>query len=172
MRRPKKRAPNRLRRSTPQSRGKTRPHGGMERKIRTRKLPLARRRFEAQDRRMHPAAFQQMWDQFLGAVGKAVEAGVTNALAARELAATAPAPLLDKRELARALNISTVKVDRLTAKGEIRYLLVGDVRRYDLAEVRASLAAKKPSPPTPSPAPVPASPTTAVRLLSRPRRTG
>ena len=60
---------------------------------------------------------------------------------ARELTTNAPRqtsaaqdPLLDKRELARALSVSPATVDRLDAAGQ-PFIRVGDAKRYDLAAV-------------------------------------
>jgi excisionase family DNA binding protein len=47
--------------------------------------------------------------------------------------------LLDKRELAHALRVSVAKVDRLSRDGRIPFVIVGDVRRFDLTAVLAAL---------------------------------
>ncbi len=49
--------------------------------------------------------------------------------------------LLDKRALAHALGVSTATVDRLCRARRIPFVIVGDVRRFDLASVRAALIA-------------------------------
>ncbi len=48
-------------------------------------------------------------------------------------------PLLSKQELATALGVSPASIDRLCRDGKIPYQLVGEARRFDLEEVRASL---------------------------------
>ena len=60
-------------------------------------------------------------------------------------AATAPAPLLSKQQIAAALGISPAGVDRLVRDGKIPHVRVGDVRRFDLAAVRAALEASAPA---------------------------
>jgi excisionase family DNA binding protein len=91
-------------------------------------------------------------------------------LAARPTETALPAPLIDKREVARALGISVAKVDRLCRDHRIPFVRVGDVRRFDLAAVRAALEAggdraaqrRDVQPAAPSPSPI-----AGVRLLSR-----
>ncbi len=88
-----------------------------------------------------------------------------------ELAAHAPAAspgqLVDKRELARALGISPAGVDRLVRAGKIPHLVVGEVRRFDLGEVRKALAANMaPIPPAVTKT-APREVVPGVRLLSR-----
>jgi hypothetical protein len=63
-------------------------------------------------------------------------------LAALSPAATSPAPLLDKRELAAALRVSTASIDRYTAAGVVPYVTLGPdgPRRYDLGAVREALS--------------------------------
>jgi hypothetical protein len=78
-------------------------------------------------------------------------------------ASATPAALVDKRTAAHALGISTTGLDRLTAAGRVPYVRVGDVRRYDLAAVRAALETTAESPATPAPRERVA----GVRLLSR-----
>ncbi|MFT3769645.1 MAG: tyrosine-type recombinase/integrase [Minicystis sp.] len=51
-------------------------------------------------------------------------------------APTAPAVLVDKREVARTLGVSVATVDRLDREGQ-PFIRVGDVKRYDLAAVLA-----------------------------------
>jgi excisionase family DNA binding protein len=85
-----------------------------------------------------------------------------------------PPPLLDKRALAHALGVSTAKIDRLVRSGEIQYVLVGEVRRFDLDAVRVALEARRQERDrargsTPELARVPGLPSD-VRLLSRARR--
>jgi predicted DNA-binding transcriptional regulator AlpA len=87
-----------------------------------------------------------------------------------------PAPLIDKRELARLLSVSRATIDRLVRDG-LPYLPVGDVKRFDVAECRAWLVNRdKPLPPDPAVPPPASGPRGVdqggVRLLSRanPRR--
>ena len=72
----------------------------------------------------------------------AARQGAEQAIISRS-GATLPAttPLVDKRGLAHALGISPATVDRLCRDGRIPFLRVGDVRRFDLDQVRAALAA-------------------------------
>lgn len=102
--------------------------------------------------------------------------GVVEALQTRVASGPKPiAPLLDKRSLANALSVSIASIDRLCRDQRIPYVLVGDVRRFDLEAVCEALRTHAPgpvkadAPPAPSPpamrledAPVP-----GVRLLSR-----
>jgi hypothetical protein len=87
-------------------------------------------------------------------------------------------PLVDKRMLAHALGVSIPSIDRLCRSQRIPYVLVGEVRRFDLEAVREALRAsapgpvkaERPSPPAPAPAPARCSeeaPIPGVRLLSR-----
>ncbi len=95
-----------------------------------------------------------------------VHAAVVAALAATTSAASAPA-LVTKQAAAGALGISTGTLDRLVRAGRVPFVKVGDVRRFDLAAVRASLVAieaRTGSAEQPKRAAV-----TGVRLLSRPR---
>ncbi len=66
--------------------------------------------------------------------------------------------LLTAQELARHLGVSVSQVQRLSAQGKIpRYELGHRTIRFDLAEVRAALAASgAPSSAPPPPAPLPA----------------
>jgi excisionase family DNA binding protein len=75
--------------------------------------------------------------------------------------AAAPSALVDKRECARALGVSTATVDRLCATQRIPFVVVGDVRRFDLEAVRAALES------VPAEAPKPTVKLGGVRLLSR-----
>jgi len=70
---------------------------------------------------------------------------VVAALAAR---AAEPAALLTRAQLARRLGVSVVHVTRL----DLPSVCLGDesTRRYDLAEVRAFLAAREPKATTPA----------------------
>jgi hypothetical protein len=76
-------------------------------------------------------------------VRAAAREGTTEALMLRpEAPSTAPPlPLLDKRALAHALGVSTASVDRLCRQGRIPFVLVGEVRRFDLEAVRIALRA-------------------------------
>jgi len=78
-------------------------------------------------------------------------------------ASATPSPLVDKKECARALGISTTSLDRMTAAGKVPFLRVGDVRRYDFAAVRAALETPAATPTRPAPRERVA----GVRLLSR-----
>jgi hypothetical protein len=109
-------------------------------------------------------------------VRTAARDGVVEALQTRVASGPKPiAPLLDKRSLANALSVSIASIDRLCRDQRIPYVLVGDVRRFDLEAVCEALRTHAPgpvkadAPPAPSPpamrledAPVP-----GVRLLSR-----
>lgn len=53
--------------------------------------------------------------------------------------ASALAPLVDKREVARLLAVSPATIDRLVRSG-MPHQPVGEVRRFDVAECRAWLA--------------------------------
>jgi hypothetical protein len=53
--------------------------------------------------------------------------------------APAPVPLVDKRELARLLDVSVATIDRLARSG-MPFQPVGDARRFDIAACRAWLA--------------------------------
>ena len=106
-------------------------------------------------------------------VRDAAREGAAQALAAVTLPTAPPAdPLLDKRALAHALGVSTAKVDRLCREGRIPFVRVGEVRRFDLAAVRAALEAgdererdERGKPP--ADAAPPAGRVAGVRLLSR-----
>jgi excisionase family DNA binding protein len=83
-------------------------------------------------------------------------------------------PLVSKQGLATALGVSTATVDRMAKDGAIPYVLVGEVRRFDLDEVRAALVARTPKvhPRQPVAAEeVPPSPVDLVRYSKRRRRT-
>jgi len=80
----------------------------------------------------------------LDLVRSAAREGVVEALQTQASAThKAPTPLLDKRALAHALGVSTAKIDRLVRSGEIQYVLVGEVRRFDLDAVRVALEARR-----------------------------
>jgi excisionase family DNA binding protein len=108
-------------------------------------------------------------------VRSAAREGVVEALQTQASAAPkALTPLLDKRALAHALGVSTAKIDRLVRSGEIQYVLVGEVRRFDLDAVRVALEARRQERDrargsTPELARAPGLPSD-VRLLSRARR--
>jgi hypothetical protein len=106
-------------------------------------------------------------------VRAAAREGTTEALMLRpDAPSTAPPlPLLDKRALAHALGVSTASIDRLCRQGRIPFVLVGEVRRFDLDTVRVALGARHERVPqagrrgpdlTRASAPMP-----GVRLLSR-----
>jgi hypothetical protein len=77
---------------------------------------------------------------FLELVRTAAREGTTEALVACQAALPAPsAPLLDKRALAHALCVSTASIDRLCRQKRIPFVVVGEVRRFDLEAVRAAL---------------------------------
>ena len=59
----------------------------------------------------------------------------------KEAAPVATAPLVDKQTLGRLLTCSTAKIDKLVRAEKIPYLFVGEVRRFDVASVRAALSA-------------------------------
>jgi hypothetical protein len=108
----------------------------------------------------------------LDLVRTAAREGTTEALASRsEGPRTEPAPLLDKRALAHALGVSTATVDRLCRQQRVPFVLVGEVRRFDLAAVRAALAEQRPSSEPRKAAAERQAPPGGIRLLSRePRR--
>lgn len=84
-------------------------------------------------------------------------------------ASIAPASLIDKRELARALNVSVATVDRLDREGQ-PFLRIGDAKRYDLASVLAwhrERPVQLADQPASSAVPIPES---GVRRLSRRRQ--
>lgn len=70
------------------------------------------------------------------------------------------APLLTKQQLGSALNVSTATIDRGCREGWLPFLLVGDVRRFDLAAVRAALLTRTTG--------AAVSTSTGVRRLQRP----
>lgn len=105
----------------------------------------------------------------LGLVRDAAREGAAQALAANATSSAAPntpSPLADKRSCAHALGVSTATVDRLSRSGRIPFVIVGDVRRYDLAAVRAALDAHD-AKPAPRPATSDPIPLRGVRLLGR-----
>ncbi|MBV9948143.1 MAG: hypothetical protein JOZ69_14910 [Myxococcales bacterium] len=55
-------------------------------------------------------------------------------------------PLIDKRTLAHALATSIASIARLCRDQRIPFVLVGEVRRFDLEAVRAALRASVPGP--------------------------
>ncbi len=75
----------------------------------------------------------------LALVREAAREGTAQALAAQAAPASLAAPLLDKRELARALDVSPATITRLTGEG-MPHLFVGASPRYDVESVRAWLA--------------------------------
>jgi hypothetical protein len=116
-------------------------------------------------------------NDLLQLVRSAAREGVVEALQAQvPVAPRAVAPLVDKRMLAHALGVSIPSVDRLCRSQRIPYVLVGEVRRFDLEAVREALRAsapgpvkvERPSPPAPACAPCSEElPIPGVRLLSR-----
>lgn len=81
------------------------------------------------------------------------------------------APLVDKRELARALAVSVATVDRLCradSDAPIPFVIVGDSRRFDLAAVRAALESRPAERPK-AQAPLAEVPHGGVTRRSRPR---
>jgi len=107
-------------------------------------------------------------------VRTAARDGVVEGLQTQVPAAPKPVtPLVDKKTLAHALAVSTAKVDRLVKKGEIAYVMVGEVRRFDLEAVRIALAKRQErengAGSAPDLARVSAEPS-GVRLLSRGKR--
>ncbi len=76
---------------------------------------------------------------FLALVREAAREGTAKALAAQATPAPVAAPLLDKRELARAFDVSAATITRLTGEG-MPHVFVGASPRYVLDEVRAWLA--------------------------------
>jgi excisionase family DNA binding protein len=107
---------------------------------------------------------------FLAMVRAAAREGAQEALASHGATAPATSPtLIDKRGLAHALGVSPATVDRLCRSGRMPFVVVGEVRRFDLLAVRAALteghgshAASPPPASAPSQAPI-----AGVRLLSR-----
>ena len=77
----------------------------------------------------------------LALVREAAREGTVQALAAQATPAPMAAPLLDKRELARALDVSPATIARLTGEG-MPHVFVGASPRYALDDVRAWLAAR------------------------------
>jgi hypothetical protein len=66
-----------------------------------------------------------------------VRQAVAEALAQQSATAPpAPAPLVSRHELARALSVSLATVDRLDREGQ-PYVRIGDAKRYDVAAVMA-----------------------------------
>jgi excisionase family DNA binding protein len=115
-------------------------------------------------------------NDLLELVRSAAREGVVEALRAQgPVAPKAVTPLVDKRMLAHALGVSIPSIDRLCRSQRIPYVLVGELRRFDLEAVREALRASAPGPlkvehsPAP-PAAAPCSeevPIPGVRLLSR-----
>jgi hypothetical protein len=115
-------------------------------------------------------------NDLLELVRSAAREGVVEALRAQApVGPRAPTPLVDKRMLAHALGVSIPSIDRLCRNQRIPYVLVGEVRRFDLEAVREALRAPAPgavkvehSPPPPAAAPCSEQvPIPGVRLLSR-----
>jgi len=116
-------------------------------------------------------------NDLLELVRSAAREGVVEGLRAQgPVAPRAVTPLVDKRMLAHALGVSIPSIDRLCRSQRIPYVLVGEVRRFDLEAVREALRAsapgpvnaERPSPPAPAPAPCSEEvPIPGVRLLSR-----
>jgi hypothetical protein len=111
-------------------------------------------------------------------VRSAAREGAVEALQTQAAAATKPMnPLIDKRTLAQALGVSMASIDRLCRDERIPFVLVGEVRRFDLEAVRQALPARAPGPvqseparPPPAAAPISPSleiPIAGVKLLSR-----
>jgi hypothetical protein len=102
----------------------------------------------------------------LRALADAMEAGLAHE-------ASPPAVevrLCDKREVARTLDVSIAKIDRLDREGQ-PFVRVGDAKRYDVTAVLAwhrERSAQATEPPTVPPSSVPAAPS-GVRCLSRSR---
>ena len=77
---------------------------------------------------------------------------------------------MDKRELARLLGVSGATVDRLVRANRIPFVPVGDVKRFDIAAVRAALETRDAEPSSDRPAlPTSTADVGGVRRLSRPR---
>ena len=75
----------------------------------------------------------------LGLVRDAAREGAEKALVEDRIALPLLGPLVDKRALGHALGISPTTVDRLCRDGQIPFIRVGDVRRFDIVAVRAAL---------------------------------
>lgn len=105
---------------------------------------------------------------FLSMVRAAAREGAQDALAAQSATTSATSPtLIDKRSLAHALGVSPATVDRLCRNGRMPFVVVGEVRRFDLVAVRAALAQSHGQlAGSPTSAPRPAA-IAGVRLLSR-----
>lgn len=116
-------------------------------------------------------------NDLLELVRTAARDGVVEALQTQGPAAPkAVTPLIDKKTLAHALSVSIASIDRLCRDDRIPYVVVGDVRRFDLEAVREALRASAPGPvkverPAPTaPGATPRAdeaPIPGVRLLSR-----
>jgi excisionase family DNA binding protein len=59
------------------------------------------------------------------------------------------APLVSKQEMARLLDCSSNKIDRLVRDGKIPYVVVGGVRRFQVDAVMTALSVHSAVPPTP-----------------------
>jgi excisionase family DNA binding protein len=107
---------------------------------------------------------------FLAMVRAAAREGAQEALAAQGVTAPATSPpLIDKRGVAHALGVSPATIDRLCRSGRMPFVVVGEVRRFDLVAVRAALAeshGSQAASPPPMSAPT-QTPIAGVRLLSR-----
>ena len=105
-------------------------------------------------------------------IREAARAGTEQALAAHRAEAPKQSTmLLDKRSLAHALSVSTATIDRLVRAKRVPFVVVGQVRRFDLDAVRGALGATPPekdeSTRTPLPHETPLPGLRGVRLLSR-----
>jgi hypothetical protein len=76
-----------------------------------------------------------------------------------------PPPLVDKRELARALAVSVATIDRLDREGQ-PHVRIGDAKRYDVAAVLAWHRERSARADAPEAGPIALS---GVKLLSRRR---
>jgi hypothetical protein len=105
----------------------------------------------------------------LDLIREAAREGVAEALSAQRAREhpTGNDALLDKRALAHALGVSTATVDRLCRARRIPFVIVGDVRRFDLACVRAALATAPAEAEPKRLAPADAASLRGVKLLTR-----
>lgn len=81
------------------------------------------------------------WEALADDIAARVEARLAPMLTGG--APAVPEPLVSKQVLAARFTISTAKVDRMTREGTIPFVVVGESRRYDVADVRAALEARQ-----------------------------
>ncbi len=100
----------------------------------------------------------------LEAIVEAVASRVAEKLSAQTSSRTTCTPLVDKREMARLLGVSTQTIDRLDREGQ-PFFKVGDGKRYDPSVVLEWHRDRTPS--APREVVAPEKPVSGVRRLSK-----